>query len=108
MKKNFRDILKDKVLLLDGAKGTMLQRMGLKPGLCPEVLNIENPSIIRDLHRRYIEAGAEIIVTNTFGGNKIKLKEYNLENKIYDINYTGVRIAKEVAGDNIYVSASIG
>ena len=69
-------VLKERMVLLDGAMGTMLQERGMQPGQCPELFGVENPALLREIHNLYIEAGADIIQTNTFGGNASKLSEY--------------------------------
>ncbi|SHG98791.1 methionine synthase (B12-dependent) [Thermosyntropha lipolytica DSM 11003] len=101
-------LLKQRILLLDGAMGTMLQANGLKPGECPEWFGVNNPEVLGEIHYRYIEAGADIIQTNTFGANRFKLMEYGLEDKVYEINSEAVRIAKEKAQGKALVAASIG
>ena len=60
----------------DGAIGTMLQAAGLKDGMCPELMNLETPEIVKNIHKAYLEAGSNIITTNTFGANPIKLEDY--------------------------------
>lgn len=105
---NILEILKEKVLLCDGAMGTMLQRNGLSPGECPEYWNITNADIVSNIHKEYIESGAEIIITNTFGANKIKLSKFNLEGKVKEINVNAVKNARKVSKDNIFVAGNIG
>ncbi|HBQ27589.1 MAG TPA: 5-methyltetrahydrofolate--homocysteine methyltransferase, partial [Syntrophomonas sp.] len=92
----------------DGAMGTMLQEQGMMPGQCPELFGIDNFRMLSDIHGQYIEAGADIIQTNTFGGNRFKLGEYGLENRVEEINAEAVRIARQAAGDKVLVAASIG
>ncbi|MBO8159926.1 MAG: homocysteine S-methyltransferase family protein [Thermosyntropha sp.] len=101
-------MLKEKILILDGAMGTMLQASGLKPGECPELFGVSNPQVLGEIHYEYIEAGADIIQTNTFGANKFKLAEYGLQDKVKEINAEAVRIAKEKARGKALVAASIG
>jgi 5-methyltetrahydrofolate--homocysteine methyltransferase len=113
MKKNkpldFRKEIKRRLLVLDGAKGTMLQELGLPPGGLPEELNISRPELVAKVHRAYLEAGAEIMVTNSFGGNRVKLSQYGLTGKLEEINRKSVEIAREAIGkENSLVSASIG
>ena len=97
MQKKFLRILKDRPIIFDGATGTMLQKLGLKPGGCPDELNLTNPEIIKEVHRGYIHIGSDVVTTCTFGGNRIKLKEYNLEKKLAEINIKAVKNAKEAA-----------
>ena len=99
--------LNERVVILDGAMGTMLQERGMEPGQCPELFGVGNPSILRDIHSLYIEAGADIIQTNTFGGNAFKLSEYGLAEQVDEINGETVRIAKEAARGRAWVAASI-
>ncbi|MCL2760909.1 MAG: homocysteine S-methyltransferase family protein [Desulfuromonadales bacterium] len=108
MKKEFLKNLREQVLILDGAMGTMLQERGLKPGQPPEELNLTAPDVVASVHREYLEAGADIIVTNTFGGSREKLLHYGLEKEVNRINKAGVKIAKDIAGDSAYVAGSIG
>lgn len=99
----------EKVLIFDGAMGTMLQSAGLKPGECPEKMNVEDPEKILEIHSAYIEAGADVITTNTFGGNRIKLAEYGLGHKVEEVNVQAVEIARKAAGDKgRLIAASIG
>lgn len=99
----------EQVLVFDGAMGTMLQERGLNPGDCPELMNISSPEKVGEIHKAYLQAGADVITTNTFGGNRIKLGEYGLGEKVYEINKKGVEIARELAvKKNKYVAASVG
>lgn len=105
---NFKELLKKGIVYLDGAMGTMLMTMGFKDG-CPELLNVQRPDIIRKIHEQYLEAGSHIIETNTFGGNRIKLREWGLENRLSELNAAGVALAKEVAKKyGALVAASVG
>ena len=108
MKNKFLKRLESEILVLDGATGTMLQKKGMKPGSCPEELNLSNPEMIRAVHREYVEAGVNIITSNTFGGNRIKLTEYGLEGRLAEINTAAVKIAKDVAGKKCLVMSTIG
>ncbi|MFA6942069.1 MAG: homocysteine S-methyltransferase family protein [Clostridiaceae bacterium] len=94
-----------KILIFDGAMGTMLQRYGIKSGELPESYNITHPEIIESIHKSYIDAGADIITTNTFGANSQKLKAYNYT--LEQIITEGVKIARKAAGDK-YVALDIG
>jgi len=106
--KPFREALLERVLILDGAMGTMLQERGLQPGQSPEELNLTMPDVVASVHRDYVEAGADIIITNTFGGSRFKLEHYGLENRLVEINSRAVEIARTAAGSSAYVGASIG
>lgn len=88
--------LQSEILYSDGAMGTMLQKLGFKGG-CADELNLKNPEMIKSIHKAYADAGANIILTNTFGANRVKLSHYNLQNKLKEINEAGVKIAREAA-----------
>ena len=94
------------ILLFDGAMGTMLQQAGLEPGTCPESWNTDYAERITAVHRQYIHAGANIIETNTFGANRIKLRHYGLENRVADLNSSAVAAAR--AAGTAKVAGSIG
>lgn len=108
MKLPFLDAVRERVLVLDGAMGTMLQERGLKAGQSPEELNLALPDVVAGVHQAYLASGAEIIVTNTFGGNREKLSHYGLEGRLREINRAGVTLARNAAGKDAYVAASIG
>ena len=95
-------------LVADGALGTMLLERGLKPGQCPESVNLERPEILEEIAGLYLAAGAEIIQTNTFGGSPLKLGFYELEDKVEEINRSAVRAVRDAVGDRAYVSGSCG
>lgn len=102
----FLDDLKKEVLIADGAMGTLLYSYGV--GFCFEELNILQPERIRQVHEAYIDAGAKVIQTNTFGANGHKLLRYGLEDKVKEINSQAVQIAKKAAQDRAYVLGTIG
>lgn len=101
-------LAKGRVLILDGAMGTMLQARGLPPGSCPESWNLSRPQTVQEIHRAYLEAGATVIQTNTFGGNYYKLKEYGLESQVAAINRAAVQLAREAAAGRALVALSMG
>ncbi len=96
------------VYLFDGGMGSMLQNKGLSPGQPPERMSLEQPKVVQDVHRKYIEAGADLIETNTFGGNRAVLSRYGLEDKIEEINKIAAEVALEVAPSDVKVVGSIG
>ncbi|MCX7762876.1 MAG: bifunctional homocysteine S-methyltransferase/methylenetetrahydrofolate reductase [Candidatus Kryptonium sp.] len=108
MKRSFLERLQDdRPIICDGAMGTMLDLYEYhEQPRC--IHNILNPDIVARIHREYIEAGAEIIETNTFDANRFRLEFYHLQDKLKEINKSGVEIAKSVAGENVYVAGSIG
>jgi len=108
MKRDFRTALSERVLVLDGAMGTMLQNRGLRSGASPEGMNLDAPEVVEGVHREYVSAGADIIVTNTFGGSRVKLSHYGLEGDVRKINVKGIEIARRAAGPDCFVAASIG
>ena len=105
---DFIAAIKERVLVLDGAMGTMLQERGLKAGGCPEEMNLTAPDVVEAVHREYVGAGADIIVTNSFGGSRLKLAHYGLEQQVHEINVRSVELARRAAGPDRFVAASIG
>lgn len=108
MKNRFIEALNARPLLFDGATGTMLQRLGLKPGGCPDELSLKDPAMVRKVHAAYIEAGSDIVTTNTFGANRAKLAEYGLKGKLKEINIAAARCAREEAGKERFVAGGFG
>src|SRR5215475_8698508 len=89
-----KDILNERVLVLDGAMGTMIHQAPLSIETdylgrenCPEILNVTRPDVIKDIHRQYLEAGADIVETNTFGGARLALLDNKLEDRAYELNF---------------------
>ncbi|HET9529422.1 MAG TPA: bifunctional homocysteine S-methyltransferase/methylenetetrahydrofolate reductase [Blastocatellia bacterium] len=108
-KKVFREALTDdRVLVFDGAMGTMLYSRGVYINRCYDELNLISPDLVLGIHREYVKAGADIIETNTYGANRVKLAGYGLEDKIREITRTGARLAREAAADRAYVAGAIG
>jgi 5-methyltetrahydrofolate--homocysteine methyltransferase len=96
------------VLVGDGAIGTQLQAEGLEPGAAPEGIHLRRPEILARIASRYLEAGADVLTTNTFGASPLKLARHGLEDRTEEINRRGVEIVLEVARGRAYVSASVG
>ncbi|MGB2985274.1 MAG: homocysteine S-methyltransferase family protein [Phycisphaerae bacterium] len=96
------------ILVADGAMGTLLFQKGLKPGDCPESVNLEHPEVLEEIAGLYLNAGADIIQTNTFGASPLKLAMYNLDDEAATINRNAVLAVRKVVGDRAYVSGSCG
>ncbi|USB34603.1 bifunctional homocysteine S-methyltransferase/methylenetetrahydrofolate reductase [Paenibacillus sp. YPG26] len=105
---DLRARLKREVLIGDGAMGTYLYQLGFPVGISFEELNIIRPEVIGDIHRQYVDAGAQVLETNTFSANYYKLSKYGLEGKVEEINRAAVRIARQAAGDDNYVVGTVG
>ena len=101
------NLLKNNILILDGAMGTQLQQRGMPPGVCPEAWIIEHPEIVQEIHRAYAMAGADVVYTCTFGANRLKLGEYGIEN-VREVNRTIARQAKAAVGRQTFVAGDIG
>ena len=101
--------LKAAPVLCDGAMGTLLYSKGIFINRCYDELNISQPDLIRGIHHEYLQAGAEVIETNTFGGNAVRLERHGLRDKIHDINFHGARLAKEAAKSfDAWVAGAVG
>ena len=105
----FEDLLNDdRPHVFDGAMGTMLYQKGVFINRCYDELTLTDPDVVRDIHRAYIKAGAELIETNSFGANEVQLGEYDLQHLVNDINVRAAQIAREAAGDRVLVGGAIG
>jgi methionine synthase I (cobalamin-dependent) len=94
--------------ITDGAWGTQLQARGLEPGEAPDLWNLTHPNEVAEVARAYVEAGSEIILTNTFGANRIRLSDSDCADRVKEVNKAGVALSREAAGKNALVFASIG
>src|SRR5947209_2219230 len=97
-----------RALLLDGAMGTQLQRRGLAEGACYESCNLDHPDWVRDVHRAYVRAGAECLLTHTFQANPFALARHHQEGNLEAILERACRLAREAAGPDRYVLADVG
>jgi methionine synthase I (cobalamin-dependent)/5,10-methylenetetrahydrofolate reductase len=101
-------IADEHVYLFDGAMGTMLYSKGVFINKCYDELNLRTPEIVLEVHKQYVRAGAEILETNTYGANRVKLRTFGIEEELRDINLKAVEIARKAAGDSVYVAGAIG
>lgn len=108
MRSLISSIEKGQVLVSDGAWGTFLYQKGLQPGECPELWNITHHNEVLSIAKSYIDAGANIILTNSFGGSPIKLAHYGLKNRAAELNEAAANISREAAGEDHIVLGSIG
>ncbi len=108
----FTQLLEEKPFLVaDGAMGTALFEGGLEPGGSPELLNVDNPSLVESVHRSYVDAGADIVLTNTFGGNRLRTELHKLDDRVVELNVAAAHVARratEHAGRPVAVAGSIG
>lgn len=107
MKTPFLSRIKTTPLIFDGAMGTVIYEKGVFLNTCYDELNLTNPDLIKSIHQDYVTAGADVILTNTFGANRIKLEKYGLANKVREINIAGAKLAKSIS-EEVYVLGSIG
>ena len=108
-KEKITEVLKKgRVLLSDGAWGTLLYNKGLKEGECPELWNITHYNDVKDIALGYINVGSDMVMTNSLGGNRFVLAHYSLEDRVVEINEAAARASREAAGDNKWVIASVG
>ncbi|MFL6354218.1 MAG: bifunctional homocysteine S-methyltransferase/methylenetetrahydrofolate reductase [Bryobacteraceae bacterium] len=104
----FRKKLESGIVLADGAMGTMLYTKGVFINRCFDELNLSSPQLVREIHQEYVKAGADVLESNTFGGNRLRLTAFGLGEKLFAVNQAGVRVAREAAGDKAFVAGAIG
>jgi 5-methyltetrahydrofolate--homocysteine methyltransferase len=108
MHEMIQKLIQQSPVLIDGAWGTQLQGLGLASGDCPDQWNLTNPDAVREVARRYVLAGSQIILTNTFRSNRIALQPFGLAEAVSELNRLGVRHSRDAAGDRAHVFASMG
>ncbi len=108
MKHTFLSAIKERVLICDGAMGTMLQAAGMPVGHCSEEWNISHPDAIRSIHQAYIDAGADIIETNSFGGTRFRLEAHGYVDSVTEFNQKAAQIAKLACPEGKWVGGSVG
>ncbi len=102
------DLIKNKIILLDGGMGSELIKRGLPPGKCPELWNIENPETVKEIHKDYFNSDSNAVLTNSFGGSQINLKSFGLDEQCLELNKKAAEIAVSAKTENKYVGGSIG
>jgi len=105
---NLLDVLKERVLVGDGAMGTQLLAAGLEPGACSEEWNVSHADAVQRIQRAYVEAGSDLLITNTFGGNRIALGRHGLDDRLDEFNAAGVENARAAAGPETLILGDIG
>src|SRR4030043_151325 len=103
-----KNLLTKKIVILDGATGTELQKKGMPAGACPESWCLENPQVIKDIHVSYQQAGAQIVYTCTFGANRFKLQQYGVKDNVHQVNRKLAQLAKQACGKKTLVAGDIG
>jgi homocysteine S-methyltransferase len=107
--RNARELLDpERVVVFDGATGTMLYAKGVFINQCYDQLNTTQPDLVREVHRAYLDAGAEVVETNSFGANRLKLAQYGLESHVEELNARAAELAREAAGDDAWVAGAVG
>ncbi len=105
--KELYQIIQEKIIILDGATGTELQKKGMPKGVCPEKWVVENPSVLIQVQKEYKNAGSNIVYACTFGANRLKLEEFGLENEVYSLNKRLVEISREAVGNDVLIAGDL-
>ena len=108
MRESFLERIDKRPVVCDGAMGTMLYSKGISLNRCYDELTVAMPQLVKEVHLAYVKAGAEVLETNTFGANKFRLEKFGLGDKVHEFNLAGARLAREVAGDDLYVAGAVG
>ena len=108
MKRIVEDLKEKGILFSDGAWGTMMQERGLQPGECPDEWSLSHPDEIYSIAKAYIDAGSDMVETNSFGASSFKLEHFGLEDKAFDINKAAAELSRRAAGEDKHVIASVG
>ena len=108
MREPFLEKIEKRPMVCDGAMGTVLYSKGISLSRCYDELNAAMPQLVKEVHLAYVKAGAEVLETNTFGANIFRLQKFGLGEKVRELNLAGARLAREVAGDDLYVAGAVG
>src|SRR3954462_4469991 len=98
----------ESLVLFDGAMGTMLYARGVFINQCYDELSLRAPDLVRDVHKAYVKAGAQVLETNSFGANRLGLSQYGLDKQVREINIAAARVAREAGGDKALVAGAVG
>lgn len=107
-RKRLLDVVKERVIVCDGGMGTQLIEAGLEPGACGVIWNVEHPDAVEQVHRRYAEAGCDLLTSNTFQGTRTALAMHGLSDRVSELNQAGARVARIAAGEDRWVLADVG
>jgi len=108
MREPFLERIEKRPVVCDGAMGTMLYAKGIPLHRCYDELNVAMPQLVKEVHLAYVKAGADALETNTFGASRLRLEKFSLGDKVREINLSGARLAREIAGDDLYVAGAVG
>ncbi len=108
MSRDFRRFLAERIVVFDGATGTRLYDRGITLNRCFDELNLSAPFVVEEVHQEYVAVGVDVIETNTFGANRVKLTKHGLADRVAEINAAGARLARNVAGADVFVAGAIG
>lgn len=108
MRQSILEAIQENVIVADGAMGTMLYSKGVYVNRCYDEINLTQPDLVREIHAEYIQAGAQLLETNTFGANPVKLSPHGLGERVEEINRRGAQLAREAAGEEAWVGGSMG
>jgi 5-methyltetrahydrofolate--homocysteine methyltransferase len=108
MSESIFDAIQKGIVLLDGGMGTELIAQGFPQGACPETWNVERPDVVKKIHKSYYDAGADAVLTNSFGGSKIKLEDYGVGDRCYELNKAAAEIANLIKPEGKFVAGSMG
>ncbi len=108
MREPFLQKLEKRIAVCDGAMGTLLYAKGISLNRCFDELNLTMPQLVKEVHLSYVKAGADVVESNTFGATRLRLQKSDLGDKVREINLAGARLAREVAGEDLYVAGSVG
>jgi 5-methyltetrahydrofolate--homocysteine methyltransferase len=108
MAESIFDAIRAGIVLLDGGMGTELIAQGFPQGACPETWNVERPDIVKTIHKNYFYAGSDVVLTNSFGGSRIKLDDYGEGERCYELNRAAAEIASQIKPEGKFVAGSMG